>query len=111
MQRGWRALAAGLPVEPHRGQNWANLALAALAIADGIDAALRGTDEILAQARQRGAALTVVTMSALRALIAVRRGDLAAAQADAQTAIDLAPDLLGARFLVLAVSAAVRSGL
>jgi DNA-binding CsgD family transcriptional regulator len=106
-----RALAAGLPLEPHRGQNWANLALAALAIADGFDAALEGTDEILAQARQRGAALTVVTMSGLRALIAVRHGDLAAAQADAQTAIELAPDLLGARFLVLAVSAAVVAGL
>ena len=106
-----RALAAGLPLEPHRGENWANLALAALAVADGLDAALRGTDEILAQARERGAALTVVTISALRALIALRRGDLAAAQADAQAAIELAPDLLGAEFLVLAVSAAVLAGL
>ena len=50
-------------------------------------------------------------MSALRALIALRRGDLAAAEADAQAAIELAPDLLGARFLVLAVSAAVLAGL
>ena len=50
-------------------------------------------------------------MSALRALIALRRGDLAAAQADAQAAIELAPDLLGAEFLVLAVSAAVLAGL
>jgi DNA-binding CsgD family transcriptional regulator len=106
-----RAIAAGLPLEPHRGENWANLALGALAVADGLDAALRGTDEILAQARARGAALTVVTMSSLRALIAVRRGDLAAAQADAQAAIELAPDLLGARFLVFAVSAAVLAGL
>jgi len=106
-----RAIAAGLPVEPHRGENWANLALAAIAVADALDAALRGADEILTQARQRGAALTVVTMSSLRALIAVRRGDLAAAQADAQAAIELAPDLLGARFLVLAVSAAVLAGL
>ena len=70
-----------------------------------------GTDEILVQARERGAALTVVTISALRALIALRRGDLSAAQADAQAAIELAPDLLGARFLVLAVSAAVLAGL
>jgi DNA-binding CsgD family transcriptional regulator len=52
-----------------------------------------------------------VTISSLRALIALRRGDLAAAQADAHTAIELAPDLLGARFLVLAVSAAVLAGL
>jgi DNA-binding CsgD family transcriptional regulator len=106
-----RAIAAGLPPEPHRGENWANLALAALGIADGLDAALRGTDEILVQARQRGAALTVVTMSALRALIALRRGDLSDAQADAQTTIELAPELLGARFLILAVSAAVLAGL
>src|SRR4029079_15247683 len=101
-----RAIAAGLPIEPHRGENWANLALAALGVADGLDAALRGTDEILAQARERGAALTVVTMSALRALISLRRGDLSDAQADAQAAIELAPELLGARFLILTVSAA-----
>jgi DNA-binding CsgD family transcriptional regulator len=107
-----RATAVGLPVEPQRGQNWAMLALAALTAADGLDAALSGTDEILAQARPRGAALTVVTMSALRALIMVRRGDVAAAHADAQAAIELAPALVGgARFLVLAVSMAVLAGL
>jgi DNA-binding CsgD family transcriptional regulator len=106
-----RAISAGLPLEPHRGENWANLALAALGVADGIDAALAGTDEILGQAREHGAALTVVTMSALRALIALRRGDLSDAQADAQAAIELAPELLGARFLILAVSAAVLAGL
>jgi DNA-binding CsgD family transcriptional regulator len=106
-----RAIAAGLPVEPHRGENWAMLALAALAAADDLDAALLGTDEILTQARTRGAALTVVTVSALRALIMLRRGDLAAAQADAQAAIEIAPELLGARFLVLAVAAMVLAGL
>jgi len=106
-----RALAAGLPLEPHRGENWALLALGALGVADGLDAALQGTDDILVRARVGGAALTVVTVSALRALIGVRRGDLLAAQADAQTAIELAPDLLGARFLVLAVAAAVLAGL
>ena len=36
-----RALAAGLPLEPHRGENWAILALAALSASDDIDAALR----------------------------------------------------------------------
>ena len=106
-----RALAAGLPLEPLRGENWAQLALAALGAADGLDVALRGADEILAQARAAGAALTVVTLSSMRALIAVRRGDLAAAEADAQAAIELSPDLLGVEFLVLAVSAAVLSGL
>jgi DNA-binding CsgD family transcriptional regulator len=106
-----RALAAGLPLEPHRGENWVILAFAALAASDGLDSALRGTDEILTSARQRGAALTVVTMSAFRALVGTRLGDVAGVQADAQTAIELAPDLLGARFLVLAVSAAVLAGL
>jgi DNA-binding CsgD family transcriptional regulator/tetratricopeptide (TPR) repeat protein len=106
-----RALAADLPLEPHRGENWAVLALASLTAADGFDAALRAMDEILTQARAGGAALTVVTISGQRARIELRRGNLAAAQADAQAAIDLAPDLLGAEFLVLAVAAAVLAGL
>ncbi len=106
-----RALAAGLPLEPHRGENWAILALAALSGSDDIDAALRGTDEILARARKRGAALAVVSMQALRAGVAVRRGDVTAARADAEAAIELAPDMLGTEYLVLAVSAAVFAGL
>src|SRR5829696_4848827 len=68
-------------------------------------------DEILTQARTGGAAVTVVTISGQRARIELRRGNLAAAQADAQAAIELAPDLLGAEFLVLAVSSAVLAGL
>jgi DNA-binding CsgD family transcriptional regulator len=106
-----RALAADLPLELHRSGNWAILALAALALSDEIDAALRGTDEILARARERGAALTVLTISSLRANFALRRGDLAAAEADADEAIALAPDLLGTKFLVLGVGAAVLAGL
>jgi DNA-binding CsgD family transcriptional regulator len=106
-----RALAAGLPLEPHRGENWALLALGALAVADGLEEATRGTDDILERARLRGAALTVVTISSLRALIGVRSGDLNAAHADAHAAIELAPTLLGARFLVFAVAAAVLAGL
>ncbi len=106
-----RAMAAGLPLEPHRGENWALLALGVLGAADGLDAALRGADEILAPARKRGAALTVVTVSSLRALICFRRGDVNAAEADAHAAIELAPTLLGARFLVLAVAAAILAGL
>ena len=51
-----RALAAGLPREPHRGESWVLLALAALVASDRLDDALRGVDEILAQARARGAA-------------------------------------------------------
>jgi len=68
-------------------------------------------DAILAQARQRGVALTVANVSALRALVAGRQGDLNSAEADAQAAIELAPELLGAEYVVLAVSAAVLAGL
>jgi DNA-binding CsgD family transcriptional regulator len=106
-----RALAVGPPPEPHRGANWAILALAALTASDGLDIALRHADEILKPARERGAALTVVTVSAMRAIMGLRRGDLIAAQADAQTAIKLAPDLLGAEFVGLAVAVAVLAGL
>jgi DNA-binding CsgD family transcriptional regulator len=111
IDRAERALAC-LPREPYRGENWANLAMAALGVADRPDTALLAAEQILAQARERGAALTVATISALRAGLAIRRGDLPGAQADAQAAIELAPDLLGAAFpLVLAVSAAVVAGL
>ncbi|MFL5832309.1 MAG: ATP-binding protein, partial [Solirubrobacteraceae bacterium] len=106
-----RALAAGLPPDPHRGENWVILALAALSASDAVDAALRGTDAILAQARERGAAMTVVSMLSLKAGIAVRCGDVTSAWADAEAAIELAPELLGAEYLVLAVSAAVFAGL
>ena len=106
-----RALAAGLPREPHRGESWVLLALAALIACDALDDARRGVDEILAVARARGSALTVVTVSSLRANIELRRGNLIASQADAQTAIELAPDLLGAEFAGLGVAAAVLAGL
>src|SRR5436190_17949513 len=49
-----RALAAGLPLEPHRGENWVILALAALSASDDSQAARRGCDEILTRARKRG---------------------------------------------------------
>jgi hypothetical protein len=106
-----RALAAGLPREPHRGESWVLLALAALTARDALDDALRGVDEILADARARGSALTVVTVSSLRANIELRRGNLIASQSDAQTAIELAPDLLGGEFAGLGVAAAVLVGL
>src|SRR5207248_5851448 len=81
-----RAIAAGLPLEPHRGENWAILALVALAGADGLDTALRCADEMLVRARTRGSAVTVVAMLSLRARANLRLGDLAAAEADAQAA-------------------------
>src|SRR5207248_6911276 len=83
-----RALAAGLPHEPHRA--WELLAVAVLAVADRLDLAQETTDEILAEARERGAALTVASVLAHRAWIELRRGDLSAAQADAHAAIELA---------------------
>jgi DNA-binding CsgD family transcriptional regulator len=107
-----RALAAGLPVEPRRSADWAILALGSLALADRGDIAQPVVDGILARARELGAALTVAVMSALRALIAFRRGDLVLAAADASAAIELAPELLGSEFvLLLAVPAAVVVGL
>jgi DNA-binding CsgD family transcriptional regulator len=106
-----RALAAGLPLEPHRGEGWAVVALSVLGISDEFDAALRGTDEVLRQARERGAASTVATFASLRASIELRRGDLIAAQADAQAAIELAHDLLATEFVGLAVVASVLAGL
>jgi DNA-binding CsgD family transcriptional regulator len=103
-----RALAAGLP----SGENWGHLALVALLAADAFDVAQRAADEILAEARVRGAAFTVATTLALRAHIGLRRGDLVAAEADAQLAIELASDLLGAEFpLVVALPSAVLVGL
>jgi DNA-binding CsgD family transcriptional regulator len=103
-----RALAAGLP----SGENWGHLALVALLAADAFDVAQRAADEILAEARVRGAAFTVATTLALRAHIGLRRGDLVAAEADAQLAIELASDLLGAEFpVVVALPAAVLVGL
>jgi DNA-binding CsgD family transcriptional regulator len=106
-----RSLAAGLPSEPHRGEAWAMVSLAVLAGTDQLDAALDGTDEILARARERGAAATVVTFSALRAFICARRGDLISAEGDAEAAIELGRDLLGVEFVVLAVSTRVLVGL
>jgi DNA-binding CsgD family transcriptional regulator len=106
-----RALAAGLPLEPQRGENWALAALFALMFSDRLDAAQFEADGMLARARERGAAVTVVAISALRASIQARRGALAAAQADLQTVIELAPELLGAVFLVTAVATAVLAGL
>jgi DNA-binding CsgD family transcriptional regulator len=105
-----RALAAGLPAKPH--QAWAGLALVVLAAADRLDAARRSADQLLAEARERGAALTVATVLAHRAFIDVRRGDLTSAEADTQEAIDLASDMLGSEFVfVLAVPEAVIAGL
>lgn len=106
-----RAIAAGLPPEPQRGEAWAIVALAVLAATDQLDEALRGADEILVRARALGAAAAVATILALRAFILTRRGDLLAAQADAQSSMELATDLLGVEFVVLAVSAAVITGL
>jgi DNA-binding CsgD family transcriptional regulator len=106
-----RALAARLPREPHRGEIWAVIAVASLAVADAVDEALMAADEILTQARKGGAALAVASISALRAFVIWRAGDLPATEADAHAAIELAPDLLRIEFLVLAVSAAVLAGL
>jgi DNA-binding CsgD family transcriptional regulator len=105
-----QALAAGLPAAPH--QAWALLAVAVLNVVDRFDAALQHTSRLLTEAQRAGAALTVASVLAHRAFVEVRRGDLAAAEADAQAAIELAPDLQGSEFvLALAVPVAVLAGL
>jgi DNA-binding NarL/FixJ family response regulator len=55
--------------------------------------------------------VTVANISSLRAIVCERQGDLLAADAAARAAIELAPDLLGVEFVVLAVSTAVVVGL
>jgi DNA-binding CsgD family transcriptional regulator len=105
-----RALGAGLPPEPHRA--WSLAAVAVLTVAEDFDAAQRNVDEMLAEARERGAALTVASVLAHRAFVELRRGDLPAAEADAQAVMELALDLVGSEFaLVLAVPVAVLAGL
>ncbi len=105
-----RAVRTGLPVMPYHA--WTELALVVLAVADRLDVARRIADELLAEARGRGAALTVATVLAHRAFIDVRRGNLISAEEDARAAITLASDLLGAEFvLVMAAPEAVLAGL
>jgi DNA-binding CsgD family transcriptional regulator len=111
IDRAERALAAGLPLELHGGEHWGMLALAALTLSDSLDTALDAIDAMLAHARRHGAAVTVVALAGLRALIGVRRGEIASAQADAQLALELATDLLGTEYLVLGVASAVLAGL
>jgi DNA-binding CsgD family transcriptional regulator len=106
-----RSLAAGLPLEPHRGELWAIVALAVLALTDELDASIGGMDEMLSRARERGAPVTVVMLLSLRAFMNLRRGELTDAQEDAYDAIELSQDLLGTEFVVTAVAAAVLVGL
>ena len=107
-----RALAAGLPDVPQRGADWVIIALGVLMLTDRLDVAQQHADEILAAGRRHGEALTVALMSALRGSIEYLRGDLIAAEADAQAALELAPDLLGSEFVrLLAVPPAVAAGI
>ena len=111
IDRAERALAAGLPFELHRGEHWGMLALAAMFLSDHVEEMLAETDAMLVHARRHGAAATVVALAGLRAIVGVRIGDVVSAQADAQFALELNADLLGAEYLVLAVASAVLAGL
>jgi len=105
-----RALATGLPREPHRA--WSLLCLIVLTVADRFDVAQQHADELLADARRRGAGLTVAAVSAHRAFVLTRRGDLTAARGDAEAAIELTSDVVGSEFVsVMAVPTAVLAGL
>jgi DNA-binding CsgD family transcriptional regulator len=105
-----RALRAGLPVEPHHA--WTGLAVSVLTITDRFDAAREHADQVLAEAQARGAPLAVASVLAHRAFVEVRRGNLIAAETDADAAIELKTDFVGSNFVVvLAVPAAVVAGL
>jgi len=105
-----RALRAGLPVEPHHA--WTGLAVSVLSITDRFDAAREHADQVLVEAQARGAPLAVASVLAHRAFVEVRRGNLIAAETDADAAIELETDFVGSNFVVvLAVPAAVVAGL
>ena len=63
--------------------------VAALAWFDRLDEATETLDRALESARRRGAAASVPLYSSARAWVALRRGDLREAEADARLAIDL----------------------
>ncbi len=62
----------------------------ALTFADELDRADRLIDEMFDDARRRGSVMGYATASAWRAATALRRGQIAPAEAEARTAVDLA---------------------
>jgi ATP/maltotriose-dependent transcriptional regulator MalT len=62
----------------------------ALTFIDELDRADRLLDELVAESRKRGSVMGYATASAWRAAVALRRGEIAAAEADARSAVELA---------------------
>jgi DNA-binding CsgD family transcriptional regulator len=66
------------------------LAVNVLVFVDELDRAERLADEMLADARRRGLVMGFIAGSAHRGLVALRRGDLTAAEAETRAALELA---------------------
>ncbi len=86
-----RALDEGRLIESESGEaleiTWAARALTFI---DELDPADRLVDEMVADSRRRGSVMGYAAASAWRAAIALRRGHIAPAEADARSAIELA---------------------
>jgi DNA-binding CsgD family transcriptional regulator len=86
-----RALDRGRLIESESAEaieiTWAARALTFI---DELDRADRLLDEMVADSRKRGSVMGYATASAWRAAIALRRGLIAPAEADARTAVELA---------------------
>jgi ATP/maltotriose-dependent transcriptional regulator MalT len=86
-----RGLDQGRLIESESGEaieiTWAARALTFI---DELDRADRLLDELAADSRKRGSVMGYATASAWRAAVALRRGEIAAAEADARSAVELA---------------------
>jgi DNA-binding CsgD family transcriptional regulator len=91
-----RALAAGPLLSDESWQAYA-VALAVLVTLDDLDAAVRSYTGWLEEARTRGLAFTAARAAGFRALAMLRCGELAEAEADARTALDISRSLAGER--------------
>jgi DNA-binding CsgD family transcriptional regulator len=86
-----RALADGMPAD--EAPSWAHWgAVSTLLIADAFEPALRVVDEVLAEARRRGAVYLFCGASMVRASILHARGALAEAEADIRGAVEALPE-------------------
>ncbi len=103
-----RALDGGLRAEGIRGTG-AILAIAALEVADALEAADRASREALALARERGDVSGSAIALTVAGDVACRRGALAEAEADARDALALADELGMAWAEPVAVAALLES--
>ena len=83
-----RALEADLPTDPTTGGNAFLVAVVALTFSERLGEAHRLYTSALDDARARGHVDAVATLSALRAMVAFRRGSVLDAEADANVALE-----------------------